>query len=139
MDKRVIFAVAGSGKTTHIVNSLSLNKRSLIVTYTVSNFENLSRKIVERYEGIWPNNVTLMTYFQFLFRFCYKPFLADLVKARGIIYERNPHQSATQKNRHYHLSQDGYFYSNILDFVNYEFIEVFLNATFDFTDNICLF
>lgn len=32
MDKRVIFAVAGSGKTTYIVDSLSRDKRSLIVT-----------------------------------------------------------------------------------------------------------
>ena len=100
MDKRVIFAVAGSGKTTHIVNSLSVDKRSLIVTYTISNYENLSRKIVEKYGGNWPNNVTLMTYFQFLFRFCYKPFLADLVKARGIIYEQNPNQNAKQRDRH---------------------------------------
>lgn len=114
MDKRVIFAVAGSGKTTHIVNSLSVDKRSLIVTYTISNYENLSRKIVEKYGGNWPNNVTLMTYFQFLFRFCYKPFLADLVKARGIIYEQNPNQYATQRDRHYYLSPNGYFYSNRL-------------------------
>jgi len=45
MDKRIILAVAGSGKTTHIVNSLSTNKRSLIITYTISNLENLSKKI----------------------------------------------------------------------------------------------
>lgn len=114
MDKRVIFAVAGSGKTTYIVNSLSDNKRSLIVTYTTSNYENLSRKIAERYGGIWPDNVTVMTYFQFLFRFCYKPFLADKVKARGIIYEPNPNQYATLKNMYYYISSSGYFYSNRL-------------------------
>lgn len=45
MDKRVIFAVAGSGKTTYIVNSLTADKRSLIVTYTNSNFDNLTQKI----------------------------------------------------------------------------------------------
>ena len=114
MDKRVIFAVAGSGKTTYIVNSLTTDKRSLIVTYTISNYENLTRRIAKKFGGNWPENVTLMTYFQFLFRFCYKPFLSDRVKARGIIYEQNPDQYATQKNRRYYLSPNGYFYSNRL-------------------------
>ena len=67
MDKRVIFAVARSGKTTYIVDSLSLDKRTLIITYTISNFENLSQKIADKYGGKWPDNVALMTFFQFLF------------------------------------------------------------------------
>ena len=114
MDKRVIFAVAGSGKTTYIVNSLSADRRFLIITYTISNCENLSRKIAKKYGGNWPDNVTLMTYFQFLFRFCYRPFLADHVKARGIIYEQNPDRYVTQKDRRYYLSPNEYFYSNRL-------------------------
>ena len=77
MDKKVIFAVAGSGKTTHIVNSLTDNKRSLIVTYTTANYENLRKKITAKFNGVWPANITLMTYFSFLFSFCYKPFLSD--------------------------------------------------------------
>ena len=116
MDKQVIFAVAGSGKTTHIVNSLSVNKRSLIVTYTISNFKNLSEKIANKFHGNWPENITLLTYYQFLFRFCYKPFLSDRIKARGIIYEPNPNQFARQNNISYFLSSGGYFYSNRLAF-----------------------
>ncbi len=116
MDKRVIFAVAGSGKTTFIVNSLSTNKRSLIVTYTISNYENLSRKIANKYNGTWPRNVTLLTYFQFLFRFCYKPFLSDTVGARGILYEPNPDRFASPKYQNYYLSPGKLFYSNRLAF-----------------------
>ena len=74
MDKRVIFAVAGSGKTTYIVNELSLEKRSLILTYTDGNYDNISRKILAKFGGRWPNSVTLMTYFSFLYNFCYKLF-----------------------------------------------------------------
>ena len=114
MDKTVIFAVAGSGKTTHIVDSLSADKRSLIVTYTTSNFYNLSQKIFDKFKGNWPENVTLMTYFQFLYRFCYKPFLSDRIKARGILYEQNPNQFARQNERRYYLNSGGYFYSNRL-------------------------
>lgn len=116
MDKRVIFAVAGSGKTTYIVNSLSADKRSLIVTYTIGNYENLSRKIAERFSGKWPDNITVMTYFQFLFRFCYKPFLSDRVGARGIIFEINPNRFAKQGERNFFLSTSNYFYSNRLAF-----------------------
>ena len=58
MDKRVIFAVAGAGKTTYIVNQLSTTKRSLIVTYTNGNFDNLTSKISRKFDGKWPENVS---------------------------------------------------------------------------------
>ena len=114
MDKRVIFAVAGSGKTTHIVDSLSPDKRSLIITYTLSNYENLSEKIAGKYDGMWPENVTLMTFFPFLYSFCYKPFLSDRYRARGIIYKKNPIIEATQNELRYYMTSGRYFYSNRL-------------------------
>lgn len=114
MDKRIILAVAGSGKTTHIVNSLSTNKRSLIITYTISNLENLSKKILHKFDNRWPENITLMSYFQFLFHFCYKPFLSDTVKAHGIFYQENPIRFCSQKDIKYYLTSSGYFYSNRL-------------------------
>ena len=114
MDKRVIFAVAGSGKTTYIVNSLTENKRSLIVTYTNSNRDNLTQKIAKKFNGTWPDNVTLMTFFQFLYRFCYKPFLADSYPAKSIIFESNPNRTLTQRQLLYYQTESGYFYSNRL-------------------------
>ena len=92
MDKRLILAVAGSGKTTHIVERLNSSKRSLIITYTTGNYNNLKNKIVQKFDSVWPENITLMTYFSFLFSFCYKPLLADIVRSRGIIYEPNPNK-----------------------------------------------
>lgn len=114
MDKRVIFAVAGAGKTTHIVDSITACKRSLIVTYTNSNYDNLIRKISKKFNGIWPENVTVMTFFQFLYRFCYKPFLSDRCKARGIIFDFNRNKTVQQKQRAYYLTDTNYFYSNRL-------------------------
>lgn len=116
MDKRVMFAVAGAGKTTYIVNQLSTTKRSLIVTYTNSNFDNLTSKISQKFDGKWPENVTLMTFFSFLYGFCYKPFLADKVKAKGIVFENNPNRFDKQTDLKYYLSPRGYFYSNRLSF-----------------------
>ena len=104
MDKRVILAVAGSGKTTYIVDSLSTEKRSLIITYTHANYENLSRKIANKFNGTWPSNVVLMSYFSFLYRFCYKPFLSDQVRARGVVFDQKPNR--------YAKNHDFYFYGN---------------------------
>ena len=112
MDKRVIFAVAGSGKTSHIVDSLSLSKRSLIITYTRNNYANLSEKIAKKFDNSWPSNITLMTYFQFLFSFCYKPFLSDRIRAKGIIYSQNQNRYIPKANPLYYLSNDRYLYSN---------------------------
>ena len=116
MDKKVMLAVAGAGKTTYIVNSLSTSKRSLIVTYTNGNFDNLSLKISQKFDGKWPENVTLMTFFSFLYNFCYKPFLADKIKAKGIIFENNTNRFFKQTDPKYYLSPEGYFYSNRLSF-----------------------
>lgn len=114
MDKRVIFAVAGAGKTTYIVNHLSTTKKSLIITYTNGNYDNLANKISEKFNGRWPENVTLMTFFSFLYSFCYKPFLADSIKAKGVVFDNNPNKFAKQTEICYYLSPRKYFYSNRL-------------------------
>ena len=116
MDKKLILAAAGSGKSSYIVNNILKDKRYLIITYTNNNYANLIKKIADKIEGGWPDNVTIMTYFQFLFRFCYKPFLSDEIGARGIIYENNPSTIVKQDNINYYLTRERYFYSNRLSF-----------------------
>ena len=116
MDKTIMLAVAGAGKTSYIVDRLSKEKRSLIVTYTDTNYTNLEKKIRDKFCGVWPDSITLMTYFTFLYRFCFKPFLSDIVKAKGILYESNPNRFAKQDNANYFLSPSQYLYSNRLAF-----------------------
>lgn len=116
MDKRVIFAVAGSGKTTYIVDNLSLNKRSLIVTYTNGNFENLRKKIIAKFGGRWPNNITLISYFSFIYSFCYKPFLSDKCKANGLVYIQNQNRRSRKDQSDFYLTKNRYFFSNRLAF-----------------------
>ena len=113
MDKRLILAVAGAGKTTHIVNSLTPEKRSLIITYTKCNYDNLLCKIAKKFNERWPKNVTLMRYLPFLYQFCYKPFLADIIRAKGITYN-DPPRGILNTKREYYISPQGYFYSNRL-------------------------
>ena len=114
MDKKIIFAVAGSGKTTHIVKGLSADKRSLIVTYTNGNYDNLHKKISNKFGGKWPENVTLMTYFTFLYGFCFKPFLSDLCGSKGITFEPNPNMYAKKTCSSYYMTPNRYLYSNRL-------------------------
>lgn len=112
MDKRVIFAVAGSGKTKAIVDELSLEKKSLIFTYTNNNLRTLRRRILSKF-GFFPNNIVLCSYFTFLYSFCFKPFLALKFKSRGINYESNPNMYVKQTDiRRYFFDGYGRIYAN---------------------------
>lgn len=89
MDKSVVFAVAGSGKTSRLVASLDEVQRFLIVTYTESNHNNLRSKIIQRF-GYFPANITLYTYFRFLHGFCYRPFLRSKKNTKGVTFKPPP-------------------------------------------------
>ncbi|WP_336952975.1 AAA family ATPase [Acinetobacter sp. AS167] len=93
MDKRVIFAVAGSGKTTHIVERLNLEERALIVTYTENNFAHLRSRVLQKF-GYMPENIKIFTYFTFLHSFCFQPFLQMRLKTRGITFQQPPLSTA---------------------------------------------
>ncbi len=95
MDKRVVLAVAGSGKTRSIIESLSLEKRSLIITYTNNNYENLRQRIIEKF-GEMPPNISLCTYFSFIYSFCYLPCAYYRVGSRSINYNEK-HESFPRK------------------------------------------
>ena len=41
MDKRVVLAVAGSGKTYYLCNILDETKRNIIIAYTNENIKNI--------------------------------------------------------------------------------------------------
>jgi superfamily I DNA/RNA helicase len=111
MDKRIILAVAGSGKTTYIINQLNENTRSLIVTYTINNFENLRTGIINKF-GYIPSNISLLRYFPFLYTFCYKPFLSYKLKTNGINFGLNPNKYAKQNKRDYYFDKFDRLYSN---------------------------
>lgn len=113
MDKRVIFAVAGAGKTSHIINSLSLDKRSLILTFTDNNFHHLRNSVIQKFGAI-PENITVLTYFTFLYSFCYKPFLHDKYKVRGINWNTPPAFTfrLNRSDKKFYVDQSRRLYSN---------------------------
>ena len=87
MDKEVIFAVAGSGKTRRIVEQINSQRRALVIAYTQNAAEELIRRIITKY-GYMPENVRVSTYFSFLDRFCYRPYFAKAFGSRGITFKQ---------------------------------------------------
>ncbi len=114
MDKRLMLAVAGAGKTTYLVNQLNLENRCLIVTYTNNNLDNLKQKIIDKF-GFLPENIHVMSYHSFIFSFCYRPLLAHEYGYKPICLSP-PSTSAKyiRKNdiKRYFFSQNQQPYSN---------------------------
>lgn len=115
MDRKLILAVAGSGKSSFMIDKLNLDQRFLLVTYTENNVANLTQKIIHKF-GYEPQNITLLSYFQFLIRVCYRPFLKDAIQARGIYWKTPDKYTLMLKrdNPKFFMTSDRYIYHNRL-------------------------
>ncbi len=111
MDKRIIFAVAGSGKTTYLINQLDNSKRSLIITYTNNNIKNIRNGVINKF-GFIPDNITIVPYFSFLYSFCFKPFLSYGLKTKGVNYNSNPNLYLKKTDSKYYFDRNRLIYSN---------------------------
>ncbi|SQD11256.1 Uncharacterised protein [Escherichia coli] len=100
MDKRVIFAVAGSGKTTLLIRRLREDRRTLILTFTVNNEAHLRAQIIRRF-GYIPYGIRVMTWFEFLHGFCFRPFLQEQLSSRGLSFNQPPSRIPRTNIRHY--------------------------------------
>lgn len=114
MGKTVVFAVAGSGKTTRIVEELGAGRRCLVFTYTEENARTLCRKITLRY-GAMPPTVKVMTYFTFLHTFCFRPIMGFNMRNRGLGFSDLPHRDRfKQTDDRYYLDSSGRLYHSRL-------------------------
>lgn len=103
MDKRVVFAVAGAGKTSTIINAIEEDSRALIVTYTDNNTAQIKKRILAKFGEI-PKGVRIYSYFTFLYSFCFRPIYGFEIGVRGITFhEPDPKLRFIKKNsiRHY--------------------------------------
>lgn len=110
MASRLILAVAGSGKTRCIIEGLDPEKRTLILTYTIANHQNILDRVISKF-GYLPKNFHIHKYVSFLYNFCYQPFLQDALETKGLIFERAPRYG--NGNRRW-ISYGGYLYNNRL-------------------------
>lgn len=80
---KLIVAVAGAGKTTHIVEkALEIeNERVLITTYTIQNKEEIQKKMYEK-NGYIPANIKIQTWFSFLLEHGVRPYQSMFIEQR---------------------------------------------------------
>jgi len=109
----VILAVAGSGKTYHVVEKLDDTKKFLIITYTINNTENLRNAIIDKF-GYVPKNIKIKSYFTFLYSFCFKPFLANDLNCKGIYwkYPLEYTRNLKRSNDNFYLLKEKWLYHN---------------------------
>lgn len=123
MNKKDILylACAGAGKTTSIIKeALKLkDKRILITTFTNENEENIKRKFYEVNEGIIPENIKIQSWYKFLLRECFKPYLktffSEDIRPRGFVLVNDVSGKYKKKEdiRHY-MNESGQVYSDKL-------------------------
>jgi superfamily I DNA/RNA helicase len=104
MDKRVVFAVAGSGKTSSIIDLLANDSRCLLVTYTDNNTRHLKNRIIQKFGKI-PEGIRIYSYFTFLYSFCFRPIYGYEIKTKGINFDyplpTYAQRSRKDSNEHY--------------------------------------
>ena len=82
MDKRIMLAVAGAGKTYHICHSIDPQKRNLILAYTHENIHNLKNELMDAY-GQVPELTTVLTFDSFVYRYFVCPYEPTIVEHFG--------------------------------------------------------
>ena len=126
MRNRVIVACAGSGKT-HTIATEALkggHSRPLILTYTNSNLRQLEERLRKLNNGIYPQNVTCMTWHRFLVNECANPYRHEIHRpprfgSLSMSGRPKPHRGTAKSNpTKYYFDQNWDYYIDTLgDFV----------------------
>ena len=135
MDKRVILAVAGSGKTYTLVNSIDEKKRNVIIAYTKENIKNIEKELIKRFNRI-PKYTQIYTFHKFVYNFLIRPYENQIsqyfnttIKSKGLCFDipqkavdrfgnYNKNYKLKKDYKHY-LKIDRYYSSLISELVNY--------------------
>lgn len=140
MDKKLILAVAGAGKTYHICHNIDDSKRNLILAFTNRNINNIERELIDA--KVETKNVKVFTFHKFIYNFFLRPFEVSIgefysieLKSKGLIFDESekPIKEDGKFNWKYKgkdfishfLKNDRYFSSNISELV------LFLNEKTD--------
>lgn len=83
MDKRVVLAVAGAGKTYSLCHNLNVSEKNLIIAFTNQNIFNIKRELIDAYGKI-PARTKVMTFHSFIYQFFICPYEPTILKFFGI-------------------------------------------------------
>lgn len=84
MDKKVILAVAGAGKTYHICHELDITKRNLILAFTHENIHNIKKELFDAH-GCIPKLTTVLTFDSFVYNQMILPYEPSIAEYFGEI------------------------------------------------------
>lgn len=113
MDKKLILAVAGSGKTYLICNSINPEKRNLILAFTHENIKNIYNELIKRF-GTLPKNTIISTFHGFLFGECIRPYHRIICKlyescqfnCEGVMFQTPPKPINDKKYNKNYIKED---------------------------------
>ena len=84
MDKRVILAVAGAGKTYTLCKNVDDNKRNIILAFTNQNIKNIVKELNENHDKPIENTY-VYTFDSFMYNFFIRPYEPIISKHFGKI------------------------------------------------------
>lgn len=134
MGKRVILAVAGSGKTYYICHQLDPMKKNLILAFTHANIYNITAEIIRRFGKI-PEKTSIRTFHSFVYQFLLKPYEftvfdvygAKYINTCGVSLKQPPERAEEyngywRSNPYYHpvsdihhfMTQDNQYYCDLM-------------------------
>ena len=142
MDKRVVFAVAGSGKTSSIIDKIEEGSRCLIITYTDNNTQQLKNRVIKKH-GMIPKGVRIYSYFTFLYSFCYRPLCGHELNTKGINFgyplPMNA-QRARKNTREHYFDNDKRLFSNRIAklLIEFDVVPEVIERIEKFFDFVCI-
>lgn len=83
MDKRVVLAVAGAGKTYTLCKNVDENKRNIILAFTNQNIKNIIKELNENHDTIL-DNTYVYTFDSFKYNFFIRPYEPIIARYFGI-------------------------------------------------------
>ena len=136
MDKELVLATAGSGKTTEIINKLNKENKILLITYTDANYDILKNKVIEKFKEI-PNNIKIYTYFSFLYSVCFAPLKRNW-DIRGLDFRDINNKYLKKENIEYYLNKRNrkMYHRRLASFCNKQLIDEIKNRLEKYFDII---
>lgn len=125
LKNKLILSVAGSGKTSYIIEDcyINRNKEILITTFTNNNTNQIRKKIEDKF-GYIPQNITIQTWFSFLLKDWAKPYAYHISMpfevrcVNGMVYEDKSWKRYTNKQSkdHYFTDDDKLYANEVAEF-----------------------
>nr|BAM94801.1 DNA and RNA helicase [Streptococcus suis] len=116
MDKRIVLASAGAGKTYFIANDFPDKERVYLITFTHRNVENIRKELLKRFNGVIPENIRISTFDSFVYNQLIRPFepVANFpgIKSRGVEVNIEPSTDSRDYGAYFKLDNPKHFLLN---------------------------